>query len=72
MPSTVAVPEIAGIKKRRSSSRGLERAIVNQTNIRTVSKAALGKLNSERQGGAYMGFSERIDTILNRTELNGN
>ena len=24
---------------------------------------------SERRGGAYMGFSERIDTILNRTEL---
>ena len=25
---------------------------------------------SERRGGAHMGFSERIDTILNRTELN--
>ena len=25
---------------------------------------------SDRQGGAYMGFSERIDTILNWTELN--
>ena len=24
---------------------------------------------SERRGGAIMGFSERIDTILNRTEL---
>ena len=29
---------------RRSSLKGRERAIVNQTNIRTVSKAALGKL----------------------------
>ena len=25
---------------------------------------------SERQGGAHMGFSERIDTVLNWTELN--
>ena len=25
---------------------------------------------SERRGGAYMGFSERIDTILNPTDLN--
>ena len=25
---------------------------------------------SERWGGAYMGFSENIDTILNWTELN--
>ena len=25
---------------------------------------------SERRGGARMGFSERTDTILNRTELN--
>ena len=24
---------------------------------------------SERRGGAYMGFSERIDTILNPTDL---
>ena len=29
---------------RRSSLKGRERAIVNQTNIRTISKAALGKL----------------------------
>ena len=36
-------------------------------NIRTISKALLGKLL--RQGGAHMGFSEHIDTILNGTEL---
>ena len=29
---------------RRSSFKGLERAIVNQTNVGTVSKATLGKL----------------------------
>ena len=52
---------------RRSSFKGRERAIVNQTNIRTVSKAALGKLTGKR-GGAHMGFSERIGTILNWTE----
>ena len=49
---------------RRSSLKGRERAIVNQTNIGTVSKATLGKL-LEKRGGAHMGFSERIDTILN-------
>ena len=42
---------------RRSSLKGRERAIVNQTNIGTVSKAMLGKpLRDE---------VERIDTILN-------
>ena len=50
---------------RRSSLKGRERAIINQTNIGTVSKAALGKLLRE----AHMGFSERIDTILNSTEV---
>ena len=50
---------------RRSSLKGRERDIVNQTNIRTVSKATLGK-TSERRGGAHiMGFPERVDTILN-------
>ena len=29
-----------------------------------VSKGNVGK-TSERQGGAHMGFSERIDTVLN-------
>ena len=53
---------------RRSSLKGRERAIVNQTNIGTVSKATLGKLL--RPGRAHMGFSERTDTILNRTEPN--
>ena len=47
----------------RSSMKGRERAIVNQTNIGTVSKATFGK-TSERWGGAHMGFSERTDTIL--------
>jgi len=57
---------------RRSSLKGRERAIVSQTNIRTVSKATLGKLSSERRDGAHTGFSERIDTSwteLNWTEL---
>ena len=51
------------LEERQSSSKGRERAIVNQTNIRTISKATFGK--TERRGGAHMGFSERIDTILN-------
>ena len=33
-----------GSSQQRSSLRGRERAIVNQTNIRTVSRATLGKL----------------------------
>ena len=33
---------------RRSSSKGRERAVVNQMNIRTVSKATLGKLLRDR------------------------
>ena len=40
-----------------------ERAIVDQTNIGTVSNATLGKLLS--RGGAHMGFSDRIGTIMN-------
>ena len=47
----------------RSSLKGREKAIVNQTNIGTVSKATLAK-NSARRGVAHMDFSERIDTIL--------
>ena len=58
--------EDRGVKRgsaRRSSLKGRERAIVNQTNIGTVSKATLGKLL--RDGvEAHMGFSERIDTTL--------
>ena len=49
---------------RRSSLKGRERAIVNQTNIETVSKTTLGE-TSERRSGAHMGFSESIDNILN-------
>ena len=54
---------------RRSSLKGRERAIVNLTNIGTVSKATLGD-TSERRSGAHMGFSESTDNILNWTELN--
>ena len=52
---------------RQSSLKGQERAIVNQTNTGTVSKATLGKLlaggglggrGGGEAGGAYMGFSE--------------
>ena len=45
----------------QSSLRGLERAIVNQTNIGTI----LGKQTLERRGGAHMGLPRHIDTILN-------
>ena len=48
---------------RQSSFKGRERAIVNQTNTRTVSKATFGK-RSERRSGAHMGFSEGIDLSL--------
>ena len=37
---------------RRSSFKGRERAIVNQTNIGTVSKSNVGE-TSERRGGAH-------------------
>ena len=47
--------------------KGRERAIINQMKIGTVSKATLEEI-LERRGGAHMGFSERIDTILNQTE----
>ena len=43
------------------------RAIVSQTNVGNDSKATLGK-TSERQSGAHMGFSQRIDSILKRSE----
>ena len=49
---------------RRASLKGRGRAIVNQTNTGTVSRATFGEA-SERRGGAHMDFSERIDTILN-------
>ena len=44
-----------------------ERTIVNQMNSGCV-KGNIGE-TSERQAGAYMGFSEHIDTILNWTEV---
>ena len=50
---------------RRSSLKGRERAIVNQTNIGTVSKTTLGKLLRDGVERIIMGFSERRDTILN-------
>ena len=49
---------------RRSSFKGLVTAIVNQTNIETVSKATMGKFL--RPGlQRIWDFSDRIDTILN-------
>ena len=45
---------------RRPSLKGRERTIVNQTNIRTVSKATLGKLLRDRVEN-IMGCSERTD-----------
>ena len=51
---------------RRSSLKGRERAVVNPITITgTVLKATLWKLLRERRGGAHMGFSKRVDTILN-------
>ena len=53
------------VNSRRSSLKRRKRAIVNQTNIKTVCfKGNVGE-TSERRGGAHMGFSARIDAILN-------
>ena len=50
---------------RLSSLKGRERAVVSETNIGTPDfKVKVGE-TSERRGGAHMGFSELIDTILN-------
>ena len=56
---------------RRSSLKGREKAIVSRTTIGALAilKATL-EGTSERRVGAYMGFSQRIDTILNWIELN--
>ena len=51
----------------KSFLKGWKRAIVNQTNVRTVSKATLGKLL--RQDGVHVDFSTHIVTILTWTEL---
>ena len=50
---------------RRCSLKGRETAIVNQTNIVTVSKATSGKLLRDVVERIIMGFSERIYIILN-------
>ena len=55
---------------RLCSLKGRERAIVTQTNVGTVSKATLGKLLRDKVKRIIMGSSERMDSILNRTELN--
>ena len=47
----------------RFSLKGRKRAVINQTNTRTISKGMLG--TAERRDGAQMGFSKCIDTILN-------
>ena len=49
---------------RRSCLKGRERAIVSQTNIRTISKATLGKLLRDGVKRITVGFSECIDIIL--------
>ena len=49
---------------RRTSLKGREKAIINQTNIGTVSKATLGKLLRDGVERIWA-FSERIDTIWN-------
>ena len=43
-PSIARRRESRGERRRRSSLRGQERVIVNQTNVATVSRATLGKL----------------------------
>ena len=50
---------------RRSSLKGREGAPVNQTNIGTVSKVKYGNLLTDEIERIIVGFSERIDTILN-------
>ena len=65
--------EMRGVERgsaRRSSLKGRERAIVNQTNIESVSKATLGKLLREGWS-AYGLFRAHKDHLeLNRIELN--
>ena len=50
---------------RRSSFKGRHRAIVSQTDIGSVSKATLGKLLRDGVERIILGFSERINSILN-------
>ena len=44
--------------------KGHERAIINQANVGTFSKATLGIVLRDR-GGVDMGFPEHVDIILN-------
>ena len=53
---------------RRSSLKGGDRAIVNQTNVGAVPTAMLGKLLRDGVERIIMGFSER--TLLSWAELN--
>ena len=50
---------------RRSSLKGREGAPVNQTNIGTVSKVKYGNILTDEIERIIVGFSERIDTVLN-------
>ena len=57
----------AGGAARRPSLEGRERAIVNQTNFASVSKATLGKLLRDGVERIIMGISKLIDTVFNWT-----
>ena len=64
---------VEGKSARRSSFKGRERAIVNQTNIGTVSKATMGKLLREGVERIWVFRAHiyiYIYTILNWTKLN--
>ena len=67
---TIDHPEERGAERgsaRRSFLKGRDRAIVSQTSTGTVSKATSRKRLRDGVKRIIMGFSERIDTILNRT-----
>ena len=73
IPSITWRREALGLDRwsaRRSSLKGREKAIVNQTNIGASYFKGNVRETSERRDGAHMGFSQRIDTILNWIELN--
>ena len=46
------------------SAKGRKSFLVRQTNTGTAAKITLGK-SSDRRSGAHMGFSQRVNTILN-------
>jgi len=65
---TIDFLEESGLERRtarRSFLKGQGRVIVNQRNTGDVSKATLGKLLRDGMECVIMGFSERMDTILN-------